>query len=91
MPSPDKFFGLEMTRHLVAQQLSLTELRKKFMRKGYQISLNHISDMSRSDRAPTPQFVVMLVKVLELPKEDARRLHRAACLDRGFDIGGINA
>jgi hypothetical protein len=89
MPAPERCFGLEMTRHLVAAQVSLTELRKRLMRRGYQVSLNHVSDISRAERAPTPQFISAFAKVMELPKDDTRRLMRAACLDRGYDIGGL--
>lgn len=84
-----KCFGMELSRHIIAAGLTLTELRRRLAAKHYRVSLNHISDLTRSDRMPTPDFIEALAKVLPLSKDEVRRLHRAAALDKGFDIGGL--
>ena len=82
-------FAMELSRHIIARGLTLTALRKKMTARGYSVSLNHLSDVTRSDRMPTPDFINAVGRVLDLPKDEVRRLHRAAALDKGFDIGAL--
>jgi len=83
-------FGMEMTKHIIAHGLTLTELRLRLQQgHRYKISINHLSDMTRSERLPTPDFINAFGRCLELSKDEVRRLHRMAVVDKGYDIGGV--
>lgn len=86
---PVKCFGMELTQHIIAAGLTLSELRRRMNKINYRVSINHISDITRSERMPTPDFIRAVARVLELDKDTVRRMHRAACLDKGFDIGAL--
>jgi hypothetical protein len=87
---PRLSFGMEMTKHIIEHGLTLTALRLQLQRDHrYKVSVNQLSDLTRSDRLPTPDFINAFGRCLELSKDQVKRLHRAAAIDKGYDIGGL--
>ena len=82
-------FGLEFTKMLVAKQCNVTECARRIRENGGDVSVNHLSDLSRSERGPSPPLINLIGRALRLPRDQIMVLHRAAALDKGYEIGAL--
>ena len=67
--------------------LTPTGLRHRMELKGKALHISAISHYMTTDRTIAPKLVNRFAQALELDKDQTTRLHRAAALDYGYQIG----
>lgn len=82
------FFGLELNKFLVSRNYIEMDLVRAMNRLGYPVSRQMISLLVRNERGATPEMCDKLAQGLKLDRTERERLHRAAAIDAGYQIGG---
>jgi hypothetical protein len=82
-------FPLEFQKLLVIKGTNNAHLQKAMARRGYRVTKQFIGLLANGYRRVPAQQLKRMCETLSCTREEAQRLHRAACIDMGFDIGGI--
>lgn len=83
-------FPLEFQKVMVVKETDYTRLSKAMARRGYRLSKQFIGAMALGHRKVPSGQLIRMCEVLELDETERRRLHKAACLDQGFDVGPLD-
>ena len=84
-------FPLEFQKVLVSKQQDYTQLSKSMAQRGYKLSKQFISFIALGDKRVPADQLRKICDTLQLDEIERRRLHRAAAMDYGFEIGGLDA
>ena len=84
-------FPVEFQKILIAKQSDYSRLARAMGKRGYRVTKQFIGMLGMGQRRVPVQQLKRFCEVLECTEEERRRLHRAACLDMGFEIGGLDA
>lgn len=79
-------FSLQFNKARLAKGKTFAEVAR-----GAGVSENHIGDLSRGERRPSPEMLAKISQAMQLEPWERLRLHRAAAIDAGFEIGGLDA
>jgi hypothetical protein len=82
-------FPLEFQKLLVLKGTNNAYLQKAMAKRGYRVSKQFIGHMANGHRRVPVQQLRRMCETLACSEDEARRLHRAACIDMGFDIGDL--
>ena len=83
-------FPLEFQKILVLKGTNNAYLQKAMARRGYRVTKQFIGLLANGHRRVPAQQLNRMCETLGCSRDEARRLHRAACIDAGFDIGPID-
>jgi hypothetical protein len=83
-------FPLEFQKIMVLRESTYDRLAKAMGKRGYRISKQFIGMLALGQRRVPAQQLKRMCEVLELDQLARQRLHKAACIDMGFDIGGLD-
>lgn len=83
-------FPLEFQKALTARQSNYNHLAKAMQRRGYRASKQFIGMLGLGQRRVPPEQLKRMCEALQLTEVEKLRLHRAACLDMGFEIGSLD-
>lgn len=75
----------------MARESDYAHLAKAMARRGYRVSKQFIGMLALGQRRVPAQQLSRMCETLELTDVERRRLHKAACLDMGFDLGPLDA
>ena len=84
-------FPLEFQKALVSRESDYARLSRRMTQRGYRLSRQFIAAVGIGDKRVPAEQLVRICEVLGLDEAERRRLHRAAAMDYGFDIGGLDA
>ena len=82
-------FPLEFQKVLVSRESDYTRLAKMMARRGYRVSKQFIGMLALGKRRVPAEQLKRFCEVLELSEVERRRLHVAACMDQGFEVGPL--
>jgi transcriptional regulator with XRE-family HTH domain len=77
----DTAFGILLAKARAERLLSATELEQLIRDSGYKIPAGYISKYELGGRNPTPEFILILVRALELGQGGEMSLLEAALAD----------
>ena len=83
-------FPLEFGKVLVSRETDGTNLARLMCKRGYRISKQFVCFMASGDRRVPPEQLNRICEVLHLDETERLRLHRAAAIDYGFELGSID-
>jgi hypothetical protein len=81
-----KEFPREFQKALLAHNMDYSYLAKAMERRGYRISRQFIGQVALGQRKIPSLQLQRMSEVLGLDQDERRRLHRAACLDMGYEV-----
>lgn len=84
-------FPLEFQKVLVAKQSNYAHLAKAMSRRGYRASKQFLGMLGMGQRRVPAEQLKRVCETLQLTEGERRRLHVAACIDMGFDVGPLDA
>lgn len=79
-------FPVELGKLLNAKDSNFTHLAKAMERRGYPVSKQFVFQIGTGGRAVPVDRLKQICETLMLDEFERVRLHRAACLDRGYEI-----
>lgn len=82
-------FPLEFAKALISKETDGTNLAKAMTKRGYRISKQFIGFMANGDRRVPAEQLKRMCEVLQLDHIERLKLHRAAAIDYGFELGSI--
>ena len=82
-------FPLEFQKALISRESDYARLSRSMSKRGYRLSKQFIGAIGLGTRRVPAIQLRKICETLGLDELERRRLHRAAALDYGFDIGGI--
>ena len=82
-------FPLEFQKALVSKETDATNLARDMTKRGYRISKQFLCFMATGDRRVPAEQLRRMCEVLQLDEVERLRLHRAAAIDYGFELGAI--
>ena len=89
-PIVARCFPLEFQKALISRESDYTRLAKGMTRRGYRISKQFIGFIALGYRRVPAHQLVRICETLGLDEGERLKLHRAAALDYGFQIGAID-
>ncbi len=84
-------FPLEFQKALISRETDYTRLSLAMGKRGYRLSKQFIGAMALGDRRVPSGQLKRICEVLQLDEVERLRLHRAAAMDYGFELGGLDA
>ena len=84
-------FPLEFQKMLVVKHLNYEHLAKAMARRGHRLSKQFICMIATGTRPVPVGQLKKICESMELTEVERQRLHRAVCLDDGFEIGQLDA
>ena len=84
-------FPLEFQKAVVSRESDYARLSRSMGKRGYRLSKQFIGAVGLGTRRVPAEQLRKMCEVLGLDEMERRRLHRAAAMDYGFDIGGLDA
>ena len=83
-------FPVEFQKALVSKECDQAMVVKAMCRRGYRISKQFLNMIATGSRRVPGAQLKKISEVMGLDEEQRRRLHRAAAIDAGYEIGGVN-
>jgi len=83
-------FPLEFQKALIQREVTYDRLAKAMGKRGYRISKQFIGMLALGQRRVPATQLKRMCETLELDEVAKLRLHKAACIDMGFEIGGLD-
>ena len=83
-------FPIEFTKALISRETDQANLARNMAKRGYRISKQFIGFVANGDRRVPAEQLRRMCEVLQLDEVERLRLHKAAALDYGFELGAIN-
>ena len=92
MTTPDRkhCFPLEFQKALISREQDYARLSRTMGKRGYRLSKQFIGAIGLGTRGVPSNQLRKICEVLGLDEVERQRLHRAAALDHGFEIGGLD-
>jgi hypothetical protein len=84
-------FPLEFQKVLVSRETDYARLSRSMAKRGYQLSKQFIGAIGTGSKKVPSEQLKRICETLRLDEQERRRLHRAAAIDHGFDVGGLDA
>jgi len=84
-------FPLEFQKVLIGRQTDYARLSRAMSRRGNRLSKQFIGAIGLGTKRVPAEQLRKICSALELDETERQRLHRAAAMDYGFDIGGLDA
>lgn len=82
-------FPLEFQKALIGRGTDCAALGRDMHRRGYRISRQFLHYLATGQRKVSGEQLRRICETLHLDEVEKLRLHRAAALDYGFEIGGM--
>jgi hypothetical protein len=83
-------FPVEFQKALISRETDQTNLARAMTKRGYRISKQFMSFMANGDRRVPAEQLRRMCEVLQLDEVERLKLHKAAAIDYGFELGAIN-
>ena len=83
-------FPLEFQKVLISRESDYARLSRTMSKRGYRLSKQFIGAMGIGTRRVPPEQLRKMCEVLQLDELERLRLNRAAAMDYGFEIGGLD-
>ena len=82
-------FSIELAKALISRETDQTNLARAMTKRGYRISKQFIGAIANGERRVPAEQLRRMCEVLQLDEVERLRLHRAAAIDYGFELGQI--
>ena len=82
-------FPIEFAKALVSRETDQANLQRTMAKRGYRVSKQFIGALANGDRRVPAEQLRRMCEVLQLDENERLRLHRAAAIDYGFELGAI--
>ena len=82
-------FPVEFQKALIAKETDQASLVRAMERKGHRITKQFLNDLARGQKRVPGFQLQKICETLQLDEFERRRLHWAAALDAGFQLGPI--
>ena len=82
-------FPLELQKLLVSRELDQKRLTLNMHRRGYRISKQFISLIMCGGRPCPPGQVQRISETLQCDDQERLKLHKAAAIDYGYEVGPL--
>ncbi len=79
-------FPLEFQKCLVLHATNYAHLAKAMERRGYKVSKQFLCQMGTGARSVPPLQLARICETLNVPEDQRKALHLAACRDIGFYV-----
>jgi len=83
-------FPLEFQKALISRESDYARLSRSMGKRGYRLSKQFIGAMGLGTRKVPAEQLKKICEVLGLDEQERQRLHKAAALDYGFEIGALD-
>lgn len=87
--APSNEFSRLLQRILRARELNNTDLRDRLEVRGKPFTKQFVCMLCNGQRDPPAELIALVADALDLTEEWALKLHRAAAIDQGYAIGGV--
>lgn len=83
-------FPVEFQKALVAKECDQAMLQRSMAKRGHRITKQFLNMMAQGKRRVPGHQLQKISEALGLDEVARRRLHRAAAMDAGYDVGGVD-
>lgn len=84
------YFPLEFQKVLIGKETDYRRLSNSMAKRGYRLSFQYIAAAAIGTERMTPFQLRRICETLQLDERERRRLHKAAALDYGFELGVLD-
>ena len=82
-------FPIEFQKALISRETDATNLARDMTKRGYRISKQFLCFMAAGDRRVPSEQLRRICEVLQLDEAERMKLHKAAAIDYGFELGPV--
>ena len=82
-------FSIEVQKALISRETDQTNLARTMTKRGYRVSKQFIGAIANGDRRVPAEQLRRMCEVLQLDEAERHKLHLAAALDYGFELGSL--